>query len=146
MALAGIPLFTGPQDPSQLDALLNQVIVAANGAITGSSPTGSQLTAGTTAANLPTFGVVTLSSTVANAAYTLPGPTNAQLGQMVELVAISTKSQTVALKYNTTKTKLTFVSTAALATAQRLPAVTLFAASTTRGWVATGMVGSVKST
>lgn len=146
MPVSGIPLFSGPQDPSQIENLLNQVIAQANGAITGSSPTGQQIVAGTTAANLPTFGVVTLSSTVANAAYTLPGPTNAQIGQTVELVSVSTKNQTVAGKFVGSKTKLTFKSTAALASAIRLPAVTLTAISTALGWANTGMVGTVRTT
>lgn len=145
MPVSGIPLFSGPQDPSQLDALLNQVITWANGAITGSSPTGSAVTAGTTAVSLPTFGVVTLSSTVASAAYTLPGPTNAQIGQTVSLVTVSTKTQTVAGKFNNANTKLTFKTTRGAAGVEAWQAATLTALSTTLGWGMTGSVGTVRS-
>ena len=75
-------LQTGPQDPSQLQALINQLTTALNGYATGATPVSLPVVAGTTTANLPASGVVTLSTTSTTSTYKLSSPT---IGQLVTL-------------------------------------------------------------
>ena len=143
-----IALLSGPNDPSQGQNNINALITSINGYVGGTpgGPGVSQaIQVGTTGANLPVSGVVVLST---GSAYTLPKPTAAQLGQQVTIIMGSTKTATVAGNFFSTKTKMTFTSTAALTTVQRLPGITLIANSTaaTTAWKAISMIGTVKTT
>lgn len=145
-AATALPLLTGPQDPSQIDALLNALIIAVNPVITGVTPAAQPVTAGTTSANLPNYGLVTLASTVASAAYVLGRPVP---GVPVELVSITTKSQTVTIlgggTFNKSNTKLTFKTTNGAAGAEVWQAASLIGL-TTSVYAITGLSGTVKST
>lgn len=147
--MAGIPLFSGPQDPSQLQNLLNQVLTTIGGYVAplpGQSGPITPIQAGTTSANLPASGLVTLSSTVASAQYTISRPI---LGQTVKLVTITTKAQTVAaptgVTFNKGNTKLTFKTTNGAAGVEVWQAAELTALSTSV-WALTGSIGTIKST
>lgn len=144
-----IALLSGPNDPSQLQNALNALITTLNGMI-GGTPGGpgvvTALQSGTTGSNLPTSGLVTLASTVAGAAYVLPNPTPGILGQTVQLVTISTKSQTVAGRFNSGNTKLTFKTTRGTGGSETFQSAILTALSTALGWAITSLSGTVKST
>lgn len=143
MAAPTLPLFSGPQDPSQLEALLNQIILAVNPVLNGSTPVPNSVVTGTTAATLQGFGTVILGSTVASAAYVLAAPVR---GQQVELVTETTKAATVTLvsgTFNKNHTKLTLKTTTGITALQQ--AVTLTGLSTLV-WAITSAAGSVKST
>lgn len=135
-----VALFSGPQDVSQLDSLLNTLVNAINAAASGAAPTTVPVVAGTTAAALPASGVVLLGSTTAGAAYTLSAPVR---GQSVRLINGSTKNCTIAGLFNKTKTKLTLTST----TGAKLPqlAAALIGLSTA-AWGIYAVAGNVKST
>lgn len=140
--MAGIALFSGPQDPSQLENLLNQIILATNPYVTGTSPIPSFVTTATTAANLPAFGTVILGSTVASAAYVLPAPVK---GQSVELVTQTTKAATVTLAsgtFNKNHTKLTLKTTTGNTVLQASVQLTGLSTSV---WGITGFAGSATS-
>lgn len=141
-----IPLFTGPQDPSQLDNLLNQVIVGLNGFVTGTTPETVQVSAASTAAAIPNFGQFTLNSTTRTAGttgrYTLSAPIR---GQQVILTSLSTVKSTVTGVFERGKTKLSLISTATLAAGAKLPSVILTGLSTA-GWGVSAGFGNVAST
>lgn len=136
-----LPLFSGAQDPSQLENLINQVITYLNNGFSGATPQTVPVVAGTTSANLPANGTVTLSSTVASAIYTLTAPVR---GQTVALVTVSTKSQTVRGLFNNGNTALTFKTTRGAGGREVWQAVTLRGLSTA-AWGIIGMSGTVLS-
>lgn len=144
-----IATLTGPQDPSQLDNIVNQIILAVNGYVTGVTPEVVVVSAGSTAGNLPTAGAVTLNSTTRTSGttgrYTLPAPTAAQIGQQLSLTSLSTVQATVTGKFEKIKTKLTLKSTAALSAGAKFPSVMLTALSTSAWGVIAGF-GNVAST
>lgn len=135
-----LALFSGPQDVSQLDSLLNTLVNAINANSSGASPQTNPVVTGTTSAALPASGVVLLGSTTAGAAYTLAAPVR---GQSVRLINGSTKNCTIAGLFNKTKTKLTLTSTTGAKIAQL--AVTLVGLSTA-AWGVSSVAGLVKST
>lgn len=145
-AATALPLLTGPQDPSQIDALLNSIILAVNPVITGATPAAQPITSGTTSANLPNYGLVTLASTVASAAYVLGRPVP---GVPVELVSITTKSQVVTIlgggTFNKSNTKLTFKTTNGASGVEVWQAVSLVGL-TTSVYAIVGANGTVRST
>jgi len=122
-----IALLSGPQDPSQLDAVINSLINSINGYVGGTTALTAGITPGTTSADLAAFGTVTLTSTSATASYLLSPPA---LGQTVTIVATlsSTGNQTVAIDstsvtYNTTGTaNLLFTTAGQSVTLQRISA------------------------
>ena len=141
--MAQIALLTGPQDPSQLDATINQLIEAINPFLNGVTPILGPVVAGSTAANLAASGTVQLNSTTRAAGttgrYTLSAPVR---GQVVFLKNLSTSQAFVTGVFERSKTKLTLAkSTAALATA-KLPGVILAAVSTS-AWNLIGSYGPV---
>lgn len=142
--MSTIALLSGAQDPSQLNNVVNSLIGQINGYVTGATPTISPVVTGTTSANLPNFGVVILGSTVAGATYVLSRPV---VGQSVQLVSQSTKSQTVTIlaagTFNKSHTKLTFKTTTGTTALQQ--AISLVG-ETTSIYAITGAAGSVKST
>ena len=144
--MVGIALFSGPQDPSQLEALLNQLIVSANGYFLGTTPEVLPVTKGTTSTPLPGFGAMTVNSTTRTAGttgrYTLSAPVT---GQTLSIQSLSTVAATVTGLFERGKTKLTFKSTAALSAGAKLPAVILTALSTS-SWGVTSGFGNVAST
>jgi hypothetical protein len=146
MAGTTIATFTGPQDPSQLDNLLNQVINAINGYVTGSTPIVGVVSVGSTTGNLPTSGTVILNSTTRTAGttgrYAIANPTAAQVGQVVNLFCASTVKAIVTGTFDKAKTKLTFASTTA---AKNRPAGTLSAVSTSQ-WALISVAGPLTST
>jgi hypothetical protein len=135
-----ISLFSGPQDVSQLDSLLNTLVNAINAGFSGATPTTNPVVTGTTSAALPASGVVLLGSTTAGAAYTMSAPVR---GQSVRLINGSTKNCTIAGLFNKTKTKLTLTSTTGAKIAQM--AVSLVGPSTA-AWGVSSVAGNVKST
>ena len=138
--MAGISLLSGPQDPSQLDATINQIITTINGFLTGSSALTSAVANGTTSANLPSSGIVVLASTHASAAYTMSAPVQ---GNTVMLVNGSTQNYTIAGKFNKTHTKLTATSTSGAKIAQ---IAAILGGLSTSAWGVMAAAGVLKST
>lgn len=149
MAAPTISLITGPQDPSQLDALLNTVINSANAFLTGIG--GNVLTvpvsaASTATAISPTAGAVSLNSTTRTAGttgrYSLTNPSYA--GEMLRIKNLSTVKAVITGAFERSKTKLSLSSTAALASCN-LPGVILTALSTS-AWGISASTGKILST
>lgn len=140
-----IPLLTGPQDPSQLDQVINALIAQINPVLAGSVAVPQAVTAGSTTGTLPNFGQVTLNSTTRTSGttgrYKLPAPVP---GYQLFLTSLSTVQATVSGLFERSKTKLTLKSTAALASA-KLPSVFLTGLSTS-AWGVTAGFGNVAST
>lgn len=137
-----IPLLSGPQDPSQLEATLNTLIVQLNAQLTGSTPA-STPSAQSTAASIAGFGTVTLNTTTRAAGttgrYAIAAPVP---GRTVALKNLSTSQAIVTGLFERSKVKLTLAkSTAALATA-KLPGVMLRAISTS-AWALIATYGPV---
>ncbi len=140
--MALIPLISGPQDPSQLDATINSLIVSLNGALSGSAPTNG-ITAASTASAIPGYGSFTLNSTTRAAGttgrYSIGAPV---AGRVVNLKNLSTSAATVSGLFERSKIKLTLAkSTASLATA-KLPGVILRGLSTS-AWALQAVYGPV---
>ena len=145
MAGSQIALLSGPQDVSQLDSIINTLISSINPVLAGTVAVPQLVTAGSTTGNIPSFGQVTLNSTTRTAGttgrYKLPAPIP---GQQLILTSISTVQATVSGLLERGKTKLTFKSTAALASA-KLPSAILTALSTS-AWGVSASFGNVAST
>jgi hypothetical protein len=139
-----IALVSGPQDPSQLDNLINSLIGSLNGYLTGSTPLTVPVVNGTTGANLPNSGVVTISTATGNMVLSRPIP-----GQEVDIITQSTKSMTVTIlgggTFNKTHTKLTFKTTNAAGGANVQQAVSLVGLTTSIYGIK-AVIGTVKST
>lgn len=135
-----IPLLSGPQDPSQLDNLLNQLIIQINGYVSGTTPQTVQISTATTSAAIAASGTVILGSTVSNALYAMAAPVK---GQTVRLITNSTKGARIGGLFNKTKTLITLLTTAGAKLAQ--PAVVLTGLSSS-AWGISAVAGNVKST
>ena len=146
--MAVIPLLSGPQDPSQLNASLNALIEQINGYVTGTG--GSFITSPVSAASTgtaisATAGQVTVNSTTRTAGttgrYSLAAP---QLGVTLKITSLSTVKSTITGSFERSKTKISLSSTAALASAN-LPSVILTGLSTS-AWGLSASIGKIAST
>lgn len=140
-----IALISGPQDPSQLDALINQLIGNVNSFLTGSG--GNVLTtpvsaASTAAAIAATAGAVTVNTTTRTAGttglYNVAAPV---AGVTLKITCPSTVKARITGLFARSKTKLTLSTTASLATA-KLPSLILTGRSTSV-WDVTASYGAV---
>ncbi len=137
-----ISLLSGPQDPSQLDAVINGVIVQVNAVLTGVTPARA-VSAASTAVAIAGTGGITLNTTTRAAGttgrYSIAAPVS---GRTVSLKNLSTSAATVTGLFERSKVKLTLAkSTAALATA-KLPGVMLRGISTS-AWALIATYGPV---
>ena len=141
--MSGSPIsyISGPQDPSQLENYLNQVITAVNAVLIGSTPA-STPTAQSTAQTIAGYGVVTVNTTTRTASstgrYTIAAPI---AGRQVIIKSLSTVKATITGLFERSKVKITMSTTASLATA-KLPSVILRAISTS-AWALVGAYGPV---
>jgi hypothetical protein len=144
--MAGIALLSGPQDPSQLEALLNQLITQMNGYFLGTTPEVLPVTKGTTSTPLPGFGSITVNSTTRTAGttgrYMISAPVP---GQTLSITDLSTVTATITGLFARNKTKLTLKSTAALSAGGKLASVILTGLSTS-AWGITSGFGNVATT
>src|ERR1051325_3451788 len=140
-----ISLLSGPQDPSQLDAVINSLINSINAYLAGTG--GSVITVPVSAASTGTAiagtaGKVTVTTTTRPAGstglYTSAAPVP---GVEVEITCPSTVKPRITGLFARSKTKLTMSTTASLATA-KLPSIILTARSTSV-WDLTAAYGSV---
>lgn len=138
-----IALLSGPQDPSQLDAVINSILAQINPVLNGSVPTQSAVVNGTTLANLPNFGVVTI-STGTNYVLGRPVP-----GQEVDLITQSTKQMFVTIlgggTFNKGNTKMTFKTTSGAGGAEVWQAASLVGLTTSIYGIKS-ISGTVKTT
>ena len=142
--MALIPLISGPQDPSQLDATINVLIGQINGNLSGQSPAITVI-AQSTAGSIAGYGEVTINSTTRTAGttgrYTIATPVP---GRQVVISSLSTVKATITGLFARGKTKLSLTTTASIATA-KLPSVILRAISTS-AWTVAASFGPVTST
>lgn len=143
--MALIPLISGPQDPSQLDAVVNSLISQINAANTGQSPTNG-ISAQSTAGAIAGFGsAVTVNTTTRTAGttgrYTIAAPV---AGRVQIIKNLSTVKATITGLFERGKTKISMTSTAALASAN-LPGVILRGLSTS-AWGVVGQTGRILTT
>jgi hypothetical protein len=140
-----ISLLSGPQDPSQLDAVINSLINSINAYLAGTG--GSVITVPVSAASTgtaiaATAGKVTVNTTTRTAGttglYTIAAPV---AGVQVEITCPSTVKARITGLFARSKTKLTMSTTASLATA-KLPSIILTGRSTSV-WDLTAAYGSV---
>ena len=130
--MAGIPLVSGPQDPSQLNASIDALITQINAYLTGGSAITVPVSAASTATAIAAgAGQVSLNSTTRAAGttgrYTIAAPS---AGLTMALKNLSTSAASVTGLFERSKVKITFAkSTASLATA-KLPGVLLRGLST----------------
>lgn len=138
-----ISLLSGPQDPSQLDAVVNNLITNINSYVAGTSPLAVPVSAASTASAISaSAGQVTVNTTTRTAGttglYTIAAPV---AGQTVKITCPSTVKARITGLFSRSKTKLTLSTTAALATA-KLPSIILTGLSTS-AWGLTAAYGSV---
>lgn len=137
-----IALLSGPQDPSQLDAVLNGLIVQINNGLSGATPSASPSAASTGAA-IAGYGTITVNTTTRAAGttgrYAIAAPVP---GRALAIKNLSTSQATITGLFERSKVKLTLAkSTAVLATA-KLPGVMLRAISTS-AWALIATYGPV---
>ncbi len=142
--MAAIPLLSGPQDPSQLENVVNTLITQLNAALTGVSPTNG-ITANTTGQAIAGVGNVTINTTTrattSTGRYTISAPV---AGRTVGIKNLSTIKATITGLFERGKTKLTLSSTAALASVN-LPGVMLVGLSTS-AWGVRAQTGKILCT
>ncbi len=137
-----IALITGPQDVSQLDSVLNGLIVQINSGFSGATP-GAAPSAGSTSVAITGYGTVTVNTTTRAAGttgrYSLAAPV---AGRNLAIKNMSTSAATITGVFERSKIKLTLAkSTAVLATA-KLPGVMLRGLSTS-AWAIVASYGPV---
>lgn len=143
----GIALLSGPQDPSQLDAVVNQLIENINAYLagTGGSVITVPVSAASTATSIsPTSGQVTVNTTTRTAGttgrYTVTAPSAA--GQVLKITSLSTVQATITGAFSRSRLKVTMKTTAALTSAAKLPSMILTALSTSQ-WMVSASYGNV---
>lgn len=144
--MVGSPIaeLSGPQDPSQLEATINGLIVQLNSVLTGSSPS-STPSAQSTAASIAGFGTVTINTTTRTAGttgrYAIAAPV---AGRNVVIKNLSTVKAVITGLFERGKTKISLTSTAALASVN-LPGVMLRGISTS-AWAVVAQTGKILTT
>jgi hypothetical protein len=141
--MSQIALLTGPQDPSNLDAVVNSVIAQINGYLSGVTPIVTQVSAAsTTGTAISAVGLTTLTTTKASDTYTLASPV---IGQQKILFCTKTTTgathmaitmASTAVRLSTTIKKIIF--------ATKNQCLTLIGLSSTT-WGITSNVGTVQT-
>jgi hypothetical protein len=140
-----ISLITGPQDPSQLDAVINGVIVQVNNQFSGQTASVS-VSAQSTLSALSGYGAVTVNTTTRTAGttgrYSIAAPVS---GRVMTISSQSTVPATITGLFNRGRTKVTLKTTAALTAGAKLPSVILRGLSTS-AWAVAASFGNVATT
>lgn len=141
-----ISLITGPQDPSQLDAIVNALIVQINNTLNGTTPASSVSAASTASAISGIGSAMTLNTTTRTAGttgrYSISAPVN---GRTITLSSNSTVKATITGSFSRGRTKISLITTASLAAGAKLPSVILRGISTS-AWAIAASHGNASCT
>lgn len=140
-----ISLISGPQDPSQLEALLNSLIVQINNTNNGTTPA-NPVSAASTASSISGGGAVTVNTTTRTAGttgrYSIAAPVS---GRMTVISNNSTVKATITGLFSRGRTKISLTSTASLAAGGKLASVILRGISTS-AWAINASHGNAACT